>query len=535
MALHSLARWAALALLGWALAAGALELSPQELRGKQIYLDGQGASGQPIKAFVGKESTEMPGSIVPCASCHGRDGLGRPEGGVLPAVITWSYLTKPYGHVHENGRKHPAFDERSVGRAILDGVDPAGHRLDPAMPRYAMAEQDLADLIAYLERLEADKDPGLTDTALTLGTLVPLGSTVRAGDPLTELGQAMRAVLQAYFDEINAQGGIYNRKLTLKVAESAFTSETGAQSAVAAARRLIEQDRVFALVGAFTAGADQPLAALVEDEHVPLIGPFTLFPQDSLSLNRYTFYLLSGLAEQARVLVDYAAQGFSSKSPSVAVVHPAGQELKDIIAAIDAQGGKHGWSAAAEVAYPRDPFDPARLASELVERAADAVFFFGPPRDLVAMLAEVRSSQWSPRIFLSGSLSDPGLFALPARFADKVFLAYPTLPSDHTPAGIQELNALRQKYHLPDRHLIAQVSVYCAAKVLVEGLKLAGKDLSREKLLSTLEALYQFDTGLTPRVTYGPNRRIGALGAYVVTVDLEKRDFRPVSRWLTPQ
>ena len=50
---------------------------------------------------------------------------------------------------------------------------------------------------------------------------------------------------------------------------------------------------------------------------------------------------------------------------------------------------------------------------------------------------------------------------------------------------------------------------------MVESLKRAGKDLSREKLIQTLEALYEYRTGLTPAITYGPNRRIGAMGAYV--------------------
>ena len=108
----------------------------REARGKQIYLEGEGNSGTVIIARVGQENTELPASAVPCAGCHGPDGRGRPEGGVLPSDITWSYLTRAYGHQHAYGRKHPAFNEASVVTAITRGVDPAGNRLDPAMPRY---------------------------------------------------------------------------------------------------------------------------------------------------------------------------------------------------------------------------------------------------------------------------------------------------------------------------------------------------------------------------------------------------------------
>jgi len=49
-----------------------------------------------------------------------------------------------------------------------------------------------------------------------------------------------------------------------------------------------------------------------------------------------------------------------------------------------------------------------------------------------------------------------------------------------------------------------------SAKILVEGLKRSGKDLNNERFVTALEKLYAFDTGLTPKITYGPNRRTGA-------------------------
>ena len=76
------------------------------------------------------------------------------------------------------------------------------------------------------------------------------------------------------------------------------------------------------------------------------------------------------------------------------------------------------------------------------------------------------------------------------------------------------------------------MSAYAAAQVLVEGLKRGGRDLSREKLIAALEGLYEFESGVTPALTYNPNRRIGALGAYIVSLDLNKKQFVPVSGWL---
>ena len=60
----------------------------------------------------------------------------------------------------------------------------------------------------------------------------------------------------------------------------------------------------------------------------------------------------------------------------------------------------------------------------------------------------------------------------------------------------------------------------------------SGKDLSRERLITTLEGLYEYETGLIPRITFGPNRRIGALGAYIVTIDPEKKLFPASVEWI---
>ena len=50
-----------------------------------------------------------------------------------------------------------------------------------------------------------------------------------------------------------------------------------------------------------------------------------------------------------------------------------------------------------------------------------------------------------------------------------------------------------------------------------EALRRAGRNLTREKLVDILEEFDGYETGLIPRISYGPNRHIGALGGYVVS------------------
>ena len=191
-------------------------LSAEEKRGKAFYLRGESSSGQEITALIGE--IDVPASTVTCAGCHGARGEGKTEGGVTAGNLTWSHLTKPYGHTHEGGRKHPAFFEGSLIRALTAGFDPAGNKMSVAMPTYRMPQQDMVNLIAYLKRIELDTDPGVTETSIVLGTLLPEKAA------FSGLAQAMEDVLQAYFADVNSRGGIYNRKIELRVMNGDSTS-----------------------------------------------------------------------------------------------------------------------------------------------------------------------------------------------------------------------------------------------------------------------------------------------------------------------
>ena len=94
-------------------------------RGALIYLRGESPSGRAITARIGG-GPSVPATTLACVQCHGADGRGRPEGGVTPSDITWESLARPYGVVHADGRRHPAYTPALFGRAITMGWDPAG-------------------------------------------------------------------------------------------------------------------------------------------------------------------------------------------------------------------------------------------------------------------------------------------------------------------------------------------------------------------------------------------------------------------------
>jgi ABC-type branched-subunit amino acid transport system substrate-binding protein len=495
-------------------------LTPQESRGKEIYLLGTSKSGKDILAYIGDSSLEVPGSSMACANCHGMTGQGKPEGGIDPSNITWEALTKPYGITHASGRKHSAYTARGLELAITRGVDPAGNKLLNAMPRYQMSKDDLADLVVYLKRLGSDLDPGVSDNKISIGTTLP------ASGPLAEMGAAVKDVVNAYFAEVNLQGGIYNRQLELKV------SETGTTAAATRANveHLINDEKVFAMTSAFLAGSEIELAPVFAQLAVPLVGPMTLNPQPGTPVNREIFYLLSGNAGQAGALISFFKQRGDLKD--LAVMYHRGELNASIRESIVKQCERESLKPPAVYEYTPGNLDADEYVRQMRRNEPSAVFFIGSLQDTLAFMNAAAKVNWFPLLLLQSGGVASGIFDAPAGFEGKIFFTAPTAPADLSGDGLKEFQALAAKYKLPQKHLAAQATALSSAKVLVEALKRVGKDLSREKLIQTLEGFYEFSTGLTPPLTYGPNRRIGALGAYVVGVDLKEKKFTLASGWV---
>ena len=494
------------------------QLTTSERRGKQIYLRGESPSGKKITAMLG--DLDVPASTMTCAGCHGLRGEGKAEGGVTAGNLTWPNMVKTYGHTHPSGRKHGAFDEKLFTRALVRGVDPAGNELAVAMPRFEMAPEDIADLVAYLKRIEADRDPGLTEKSITVGTIVPQQGA------LSEIGAAMKDVLTAYFANVNDKGGIYNRRIELQTVEAGPDAATTAANA----KKQVENGNVFALVSGLSAGADKELAAVTREAEIPFVGAATLLTQTTAQDNRNLFYLLPGASQQARALVDFAAHKPDLKKSRLVIIYSENELGLAAATAVDNEAHKLGWTAVTKKSFSNKSFDAAATVTALKAEGAEAVFFLAGGGSEAEFISAAVAAHWTPHIFLLGALTSKDLVSsVPSSLKDRVFLSFPTVPTDVGPAGLAELRALEEKYKLPPGHTASKLNAFAAAKIFTEALKRAGRDLSREKLVTALEGLYEYETGVTPSITFGPNRRIGSLGSYVVSVDLSKREFVLVS------
>jgi ABC-type branched-subunit amino acid transport system substrate-binding protein/cytochrome c553 len=499
-------------------AAGPAEQALAIARGRKIYLSGVPANGSPLVASVGNAAMDVPASILKCVNCHGRDGRGKAEGGVTPANIRWEELTKPSGSGPAVGRQRTAYSGKLLVRAITMGLDASGNRLAPAMPRYRLTHEQAGDLVAYLEVLGREADPGVTDTGLKIGVVLPPAGIPGAAD-------ATRRVIAAFASQVNEQGGLYGRQL--KIAFVTAPDEVPARAGVI--RDFVETEQPFALVSSYIAGCEAEIGRYLEENEVPLIGPIALYANDEASRRRHVFHLLAGLAGQGEALARFATQRPElSHSTALLVLREGDDEMRAVAETIGKRLVAAGWSAPRKVILAETSTPDWRALSG--RGGVGAVFWCAPASGLDEFYRAAATAGSYPFLFAPSALAGRELLSAPAGFTGRIFCSFPALSSDQTPAGRRELLQLASNADFSEGSVPR--TALSSAKLLVHGLRQAGKELSREKLVEILENLYGYSTEQTPAVTFTRNRRVGADGAHVVGIDMQKKSLISPSTWV---
>ena len=479
----------------------ALDLTAHEQAGKRLYREGVSSSDAQLLARVGASDMRVPASVLPCASCHGNDGRGRAEGGVRPPSLDWQRLAQGQGARQSNGRSYPAYTDNSLARAIQHGLDPAGNRLDPAMPRFELTLADQRNLTAYLKRLADERDPGVEEGVLRLGTLLP------ASGPLAEAGHVVRAVLEDGVAQLNQQGGIHGRRLELVIADPG----SDLASAEHALQQLLEQARIFALISPLAPMLDPRLALLLEQHGVPLVGST---PRGGGSAQ--IFDPLPGIATQLLSLAVHARDTLGLAPDGLRVVY-AGDDQATLAEQVRGGLQQQGWAPG-----PIEAFTGQAVQGQ-------GIVFVGRAQAFAELATALQAADRNPYLFATSSQVAGAVVSLPVQWSQRVFLAYPFVPADWTEQGMATLAGLQQRQGLDPRQASLQVNTLCALRLLGEALKQIGRDASRERLVAALEGLHDVDTGLTPPLGFGPGQRQGLAGAHVVAVALPGPRFTAVA------
>ncbi|PTL85658.1 ABC transporter substrate-binding protein [Vitiosangium sp. GDMCC 1.1324] len=504
----------------------AAPVDPEAARkGRSLFQRGESVRGAPLVGLLGPERIEMSGSVAACARCHTPSGRGSQEGGVEVPDIRPEALRhpRPRASVDVEDRSRPAYGRDTLLRAITEGVSASGRPLGTTMPRYVLGQAEGEELLAYLGKLGETPDPGISPTTLTVGAALPLRGR------LGEAGEDVAQVLRAAFSEVNAGGGIFRRKLELVVEDDSALYEPGpAVVGPDATTRLLERG-VLALVGNLRKGTPASDARL-RREGAPLVLPIAL-GEGAGDSDSPIFFLYPEEPVQARLVVQHLARADEER-------RVLRRQPLVVVRAEDA-GGLAWARAAREEALRRELPEPVELplvdgapVPEALQRLRrtppPAILYAGPPSGLKALLETLEPWKLETSVYAPASLAEPSVVAgssLPVLFV------YPP-GVEGREAHLRAFSSFLERHGLRPRHVAFQLGAYAASRVLVEALRRSGADVTRADLMLRLEELRDFDTGVTPPVTFGVNRRVGVQGAQLVRLDTASGRLESASAWI---
>lgn len=366
---------------------------------------------------------------------------------------------------------------------------------------------------------------GITDKEIHLGTVLPLtGGAAPAG-------QGIQAGLLAAVGEVNATGGINGRQINLTVLDDHFDAATH----VANFRRLVEQDKIFAMLvpaGSANLPGNWPF---VEQTGVPVFGPY-LPPDPNL---KSVFMLGTGHEDQARVLTDFFAQ------KGVKTVGFIGQDNDlgtSMLNGLKTQAAKDGIQIVSQQTVQPNSTNISSAVVNLREAKPDAVLFAVDSSQSVLLLKQAKQLGWHPTFGGDSSTAgtnSPATLGAAGDAAEGLYGTYFAASPADTGSDVAAWKAATLKYAQNGSSWVNNsfaLQSYAFSKVFFKILKSMGSDLTWSNFDKQAEALHGFNTGLLPPVTFGPlpAGHSGTSGAKVAQV--QSGAWQPVTPdWLLPK
>jgi hypothetical protein len=522
--------------------------------GEAMYRNGNLPSGKPMKGVV-QGDLKVEGTMVTCANCHRRSGLGSFEGNVLTLPTNGAKLFAPllsqqdlpgFGMRGQLDHPRPAYTDESLARALRFGVDPTERTLSETMPRYLLDDYDMEVLIAYLRNLSSVYSPGVTNKTVRFATVI--SDEMGAADR-----QAMLEPLLAYVREWNADVPVFEQ--TLRNNGNSETSPDVSKTKVNSRLRfqtvnrsrilldvwelkgpfdtwreqletLYRRQPVFAVLGGISSRIWRPVHQFCEDNRIPCIFPITDLPVISGD-DWYTLYFSKGYYQEGETAAQYLAR---------VIELPPERQLVQVFRDNDegkalSRGFEDSWKKLEKGNLKNRLLTGGEPASgdlwkNLAASYPKAVMLVWlGPQDLAGIGSLAELSEKPSLLFVSSTMLKGRLISLPEEVRDFTLITYPTqLPDKENPsfAIVEQWLQLRK---IQSKNMTVSSKLYFLTRMLGTVLSEMRGDFYRDYFLDLFDILpdQTFVATSYPRLSFGPGQRYASKGCYIVSFTGERQ------------
>ena len=361
---------------------------------------------------------------------------------------------------------------------------------------------------------------GVTDTEIKIGTLLPMSNT-----PATTWGTAISQGMKAYVGYINDNGGIYGRKINLIIGDTQYTGP----GAIEAARKLVEQDKVFALQGGLGTGAMNATYKYIEEKGVPdmwLLAGEARFT-DPVSRNRFVW--LVDYENEGRLLGKDTGENLDGKKLGILAQNDdfgkAGEEgvklgIEDVGAELES----------VTEYYDATQTDVTAHTQRLKNANVDVIAVYGMPQQAASLMKTARETlSWDVPFVVTGvdAVEIEGALAGYANIEGAISVVYGHQAYEVDWPGIAAFRANLEKYGGGAGANNLSLTGYVIMQATVHLLEQTGPELTRDAFLTTAESLCEWESpvGIAPTSLSPTDHRFTQVERYVKATGVDK-EFR---------
>ncbi len=347
---------------------------------------------------------------------------------------------------------------------------------------------------------------GVTDKEVVIGAGLDLTGAV------ANWGVNIKAGMEAVFNRINEAGGLAGRKIRFIAYDHVYQPP----KAVTNAKRLVERDKVFIMMGHLGTPTTKAIKEYLEEKQVPNIFPATAA---SIWTNSGRLHIgdLATYADQTWLIIDYLVK--ERQLTKIASFYQDDEYGLDGHLAGKARLKQYGLEYIAEIDYKRADIDFSSQAAKLKESGAEAVILQAVYREPPRLAEQCHAIGYNPLFIGPSPIVVEKTIELGGKHVEGMIgvEVYP-LPTDSGPF-LDQYRADMQKY-FPNLALdTTNLYGYQKAALFVEALQRAGRDLTRESLLKAIESIKDWDPGWGLKYSYGgDDRRVMSRAARLVVV-----------------
>jgi branched-chain amino acid transport system substrate-binding protein len=380
--------------------------------------------------------------------------------------------------------------------------------------RRLFLSKTLAGAMALSSGGVAFADPGVTD-----GKIV-LGQSAAFSGPAAQLGIQLHAGAKAYFDQVNAQGGVFGRKIEILKLDDKYEADLAAANT----KKLIEVDEVFALFGYVGTPTSNAALPLFTKAKVPFFAPFTGAQSLREPFNPQIFNIRASYFDETEHLVERLVR---TGLKNIAVFYQNDAYGKAGLAGVERALKKINVPMMDVATVERNSIDVAKAVEKLLPKRPDVIIQISAYASCAAYIKSMRKAGYTGQFYNVSFVGSKALADTLGNDGPGVIISQVVpFPWHLATPVVSEYTKVMGKAGIPDLNF-SSLEGFIAAKVFVEGLKRAGRSLTRERLISALESINigNYDMGGFD-VAFSPSNHNGSkfVDMTVITKDSKFRN-----------